>query len=174
MVRGFLFFTKYNTIKLMIKTSAIILKSTDLNETGKTLTVYSEKLGKITIQAKGVKKVESKLRGHIESISYVQLILIEGKNSLILKDAFLLNQFLNIKKDLKKITTAKKIADLIDEAMAGEEKDEDIWKLILETFTMLDVGNVGNVGNVIMTFEKKLINLLGYDSEHMREIENLY
>ena len=67
----------------MIKTSAIILKSTDLNETGKTLTVYSEKLGKITIQAKGVKKVESKLRGHIESISYVQLILIEGKNSLI-------------------------------------------------------------------------------------------
>ena len=75
---------------------------------------------------------------------------------------------------MKKITTAKKIADLIDEAMAGEEKDEDIWKLILETFTMLDVGNVGNVGNVIMTFEKKLINLLGYDSEHMREIENLY
>jgi DNA repair protein RecO (recombination protein O) len=158
----------------MIKTEAIILKTADQNETGRLLTVYSEKLGKINIQAKGVKKVESKLRGHIEAISYSQFILVEGKNSLILKDAFLLNQFLNIKKDLEGLKTAQKIADLIDEAMAGEEKDEDIWKLILETFTMLDVGNVGNVGSVIMTFEKKLINLLGYDSEHMREIENLY
>jgi DNA repair protein RecO (recombination protein O) len=158
----------------MIKTEAIILKTADQNETGRLLTVYSEKLGKINIQAKGIKKVESKLRGHIEPISYSQLILVEGKNSLILKDAFLLNQFLNIKKDLEKIKTAKQIANLIDEAMVGQERDDDIWKLILETFGMLDVVSVRNVGNVITTFEKKLIGLLGYDSEHMREIENLY
>lgn len=171
---GLLIFYKifYNTG--MIKTEAIILKTADQNETGRLLTVYSEKLGKINIQAKGIKKVESKLRGHIEPISYSQLILVEGKNSLILKDAFLLNQFLNIKKDLEKIKTAKQIANLIDEAMVGQERDDDIWKLILETFGMLDVVSVRNVGNVITTFEKKLIGLLGYDSEHMREIENLY
>ncbi len=153
----------------MIKTEAIILKTADQNETGRFLTVYSEKLGKINIQAKGVKKVESKLRGHIESISYAQLILIEGKNSLILKDAFLLNQFLNIKKDLEKIKTAKKIADLIDEAMAGEEKDEEVWKLILKTFEKLDTENVE-----INKFQEQLISLLGYDPEYMHAIENLY
>jgi DNA repair protein RecO (recombination protein O) len=153
----------------MIKTEAIILKTADQNETGRLLTVYSEKLGKINIQAKGVKKVESKLRGHIEPISYVQLILIEGKNSLILKDAFLLNQFLNIKKDLEKIKTAKKIADLIDEAMAGEEKDEEVWKLILKTFEKLDTENVE-----INKFQEQLISLLGYDPEYMHAIENLY
>jgi DNA repair protein RecO (recombination protein O) len=156
----------------MIKTEAIILKTTDQNETGRLLTVYSEKLGKINIQAKGVKKVESKLRGHIEAISYVQFILVEGKNSLILKDAYLLNQFLNIKKDLEKIKTAKQIANLIDEAMVGQERDDDVWKLVSGTFKMLN--DVVEAQNVVIVFEKKLIGLLGYDSEHMREIENLY
>jgi DNA repair protein RecO (recombination protein O) len=156
----------------MIKTEAIILKTADQNETDRFLTVYSEKLGKINIQAKGVKKVESKLRGHIEAISYSQLILVEGKNSLILKDAFLLDQFLNIKKDLEKIKIAKQIANLIDEAMVGQERDNDIWKLILETFKILE--DIKDTKDIIIKFEKKLIGLLGYDSEHMREIENLY
>lgn len=153
----------------MIKTEAIILKTADQNETGRLLTVYSEKLGKINIQAKGVKKIESKLRGHIETISHSQLILIEGKNSLILKDAFLLNQFLNIKKDLEKLKTAKKLADLIDEALVGAERDEDVWKLILKTFEKLETDNIR-----INDFQKQLISLLGYDPEHIKEIENLY
>lgn len=156
----------------MIKTEAIILKSSDLNETGRNLIVYSEKLGKINIRAIGVKKTESKLRGHIEPISYCQLILVEGKNSLILKDAFLLDQFLHIKKDLGEITIAKKIADLIDEAIVGEEKDEDVWNLILKTFKDINVGRATSY--IVTDFEKKLIKLLGYDPEAMKEIENLY
>lgn len=159
----------------MIKTEAIILKSSDLNETGRILIVYSKKLGKISIRAIGVKKVESKLRPHIEPISYVQMILVEGKNSLILKDAILIDQFLNIKHDLEKMKIAKELVDLIDEAIAGQEQDEDVWKLILGTFKNLNnVENVGNVGDVINKFEKKLIQLLGYDPEHIKEIENLY
>jgi len=158
----------------MIKTEAIILKSVDLNETGRSLVVYTEKLGKINVQARGVKKVESKLRPHIEAISHNQLILVEGKNSLILKDAFLLDQFLNIKKNLEKIKIARELADLIDEAMAGQERDEDIWALILKTFKTLDE-NVGRATSyVVAEFEKKLIGLLGYDPEAMKEIENLY
>jgi DNA repair protein RecO (recombination protein O) len=156
----------------MIKTEAIILKSVDQNETGRFLTVYSEKLGKINIQAKGVKKVESKLRPHIEAISHTQFILVEGKNSLILKDAILIDQFLNIKKDLEKIKIARELAALIDLAMVGQERDEDVWKLILETFDDIDVGRA--TSHIVDKFQKKIIQLLGYNPEEMKEIENLY
>lgn len=161
----------------MIKTEVIILKSSDSNETGRLLTVYSEKLGKINIQAKGVKKVESKLRPHIEAISYSQLILVEGKNSLILKDAILIDQFLNIKKDLEKIKIAKELVNLIDEAMVGQERDGDIWTLILKTFKTLNSAEstfVASDATSVDKFQKKLIQLLGYDPEAIKEIENLY
>lgn len=157
----------------MIKTEAIVLKSSGLNETGRILCVYSEKLGKINISAKGVKKVESKLRGHIEPISYSQLILVEGKNFLILKDAVLIDQFLNIKKDLEKIKIAKELIKMIDEAIVGEEKDEDIWKLILHTFKSIENNKI-NLKSLISDFQHHLIKLLGYDPEEVKNIENIY
>ena len=158
----------------MIKTEAIILKTADLNETGRLLTIYSEKLGKINIRAIGVKKLESKLRYSIEPISYVQFILVEGKNSLILKDAVLIDQFLNIKKDLGKIKIAGKLVDLIDEAIVGEEKDKDIWQLVLKTFQDIDNTESAFAEASADKFEKKLIKLLGYDSDSTRSIKDLY
>jgi len=156
----------------MIKTEAIILKSADSNEVDRLLTIYSEKLGKINISAKGVKKLESKLRYSIEAITYVQMILVEGKNFLILKDAFILDQFSNIKKDLEKIKIAKELVDLIDEAIVGEERDEEIWKLILGTFKKINSENITN--REVSDFKNRLIGLLGYNPDEMKEIENLY
>ena len=157
----------------MIKTEGIILKSVGSNEVDRLLTVYSEKLGKINVQAKGVKKVESKLRGHIEPISYSQLILVEGKNFLILKDAVLIDQFLDIKKDLKKIKIAKELMKMIDEAIIGEEKDEDIWKLILHTLKSIENDKI-NLKSLIFDFQHHLIKLLGYDPEEIKNIKNIY
>lgn len=157
----------------MIKTEAIILKSADSNEVDRLLTVYCEKLGKINISAKGVKKPESKLRYSIEPISYVRMILVEGKNFLILKDAIIVDQFLKTKKELDKIKTAKKLAESIDQAIAGEEKDEDIWKLIALTFKSINNSKVV-LKSVISDFSKNLIKLLGYDPEEMKNLNDLY
>jgi len=158
----------------MIKTEAIILKSVGSNEVDRLLTVYSEKLGKINVSAKGVKKIESKLRYSVEPISYVKMILVEGKNFLILKDAILIDQFLDIKKDLKKIKIAKELMKMIDEAIVGEEGDEDIWKLILGTFKLLDSVDPAYAKASVGKFQKKLIGLLGYDPEEVKNIENIY
>lgn len=147
----------------MIKTQGIILKEADLNEVDRLLTIYTKELGKIKVSAKGVKKLESKLRYSIEPISLVQLILVEGKSFLILKDSVIINQFLEIKKDLNKFKKVKEIVEIIDEAIVGEEKDEDIWKLILQSFKDLDVKD----------FKEKLISLLGYDPKEM-DLTDIY
>jgi DNA repair protein RecO (recombination protein O) len=157
----------------MIRTEAIILKSADSNEVDRLLTIYSEKLGKINISAKGVKKLESKLRYSIEPISWVQMILVEGKNNLILKDAVIKDQFLNVKKDLGKIKIAQKITDLIDEAIAGQEKDDDIWCLGLTTLRSLNEDKI-SLKSVIADFERNLIKLLGYNPEVMGELKDIY
>ena len=156
----------------MIKTEAIILKKSDLGEIDRILVVYTEKLGKVNVSAKGVKKLESKLRYSIEPISYVQMILVEGKNFLILKDAVIIDQFLNIKKDLEKIKIARELTEIIDEAIVGEEKDEQIWNLISTILKELDVGHTTSY--IKQNFQKNLIRLLGYDPEKMKDIKDIY
>ena len=157
----------------MIKTEAIILKSADSNEVDRLLTVYSEKLGKISISAKGVKKLESKLRYSIEPITYVRMILVEGKNFLILKDSVILNQFLETKKDPEKMKISRKLAELVDEAVFGEEKDESIWRLISFTLKSIDEDKI-SPKLAIADFQKNLIKLLGYDPEEMGNLNQIY
>jgi len=42
----------------MVKTEAIVLKSADLGETDRLLTIYSQELGKVVnVSAKGVRKL---------------------------------------------------------------------------------------------------------------------
>jgi len=156
----------------MIKTQGIILKEADLNEVDRLLTIYTKELGKVNVSAKGAKRLESKLRYSIEPVSYVQLVLVEGKNFLILKDAVIKNQFLKIKKDLEKIKIVKQMTEFIDEAIVGEEKDEDIWKLILTTLKNLNVG--GPILYIEKDFKKTFIRLLGYDPKQMKDLEDIY
>jgi hypothetical protein len=69
---------------------------------------------------------------------------------------------------------AKELVNLIDEAIAGQEKDEDIWKLVLQTFEDLNNINSTFAKASVDKFQKRLIQLLGYDPEQMQQIENLY
>jgi DNA repair protein RecO (recombination protein O) len=157
----------------MIKTEAIILKSADSNEVDRLLTVYSEKLGKVNVSAKGVKKLESKLRYSIEPITHTQMILVEGKNFLILKDSVILDQFLGIKKNPEKMKISRKIAELVNEAIVGEEKDEGIWKLVLFTLKSIDRDKT-SLESVVTDFQKNLIKLLGYDPEETGNLNEIY
>lgn len=148
----------------MHKTEAIILKSADLGEVDRLLTIYSKEFGKIRVIARGAKKLESKLRYHLEPFSYSQLILIEGKNFKIIKDAVLIDQFLSIHKDLKKTKIIYKIINLIDELIVGEEKDEEIWELILEVFKKPN----------FKYFRENLLKLLGYNPRQVKDLSDIY
>ncbi len=156
----------------MVKTKAIILKTADLGEADRLLTIYSKEFGKIRVIARGVKKVSSKLRYHLEPLSYSQFILVEGKQNKIVKDSILMNQFLSIKKDLNKVKTAYKIVDLIDQLIVGEEKDDNIWELILQVFKIISKKEENP--QIVEEFRNSLLKLLGYDPKHVKNLNDIY
>ena len=157
----------------MIKTEAIVLKTADLGEADRLLTIYTKEFGKIQVLAKGIKKLESKLRYNLEPLSYSLLILVEGKNFRIVKDAVLIDQFLSVRNDLEKIKIAYKIVDIINELIAGEEKDEDVWNLILETFMAIERDKI-YLNLVVSEFQSSLLKLLGYDPKSIKNLRDIY
>jgi DNA repair protein RecO (recombination protein O) len=156
----------------MIKTEAIVLKAADLGEADRLLTTYTKEFGKIQIAARGIKKAESKLRYHLEPLSYIFLILVNGKNLKIVKDAVSKDQFLSMRKDLERMEVAYKIVDLINELIVGEEKDEGIWNLTLQTFKNLNVED--KTIDVVKNFQDNLLRLLGYEPEFVKNLKDIY
>jgi DNA repair protein RecO len=59
-----------------------------------------------------------------------------------LTDALLIEKFKNLRKSFKRLSIAYRICEVLDKLIKGEERDERIWNLILETFKNLDNPNL--------------------------------
>lgn len=115
------------------KTKAIVIKEGEIGEADKLFTLYAESFGKITVLAKGIRKPKAKLRGGFQILNCISLEFIKGKNFFIATDAILTDDFLDVKKEIKKFRLGIYICNIIDSLIKGEEKDEKIWNLFFET-----------------------------------------
>ncbi len=120
------------------RTKAIVLKITNFKEQDKIIFFYTKELGRVDVLGKSIRKKQAKLRSFIQFPYYSEIDFIQGKNHKILTDVVLVNNFANLRKDLKKTIVAYKISSLLQYFIKEPEKDELIWNLLLETLSFLD------------------------------------
>lgn len=153
------------------KTEGVILGQTEIGEADKLLTVYSRDFGKITILAKSVRLLRSKLKGHLNTGAYLRLIFVQGADKLRLIDAqeLELNDYPVSSRPLFFSALA-----FLNRIIQGSEKDEMVWFLLLR---FLESGRVlGNVASASARkiFAARLLHRLGYVDENchpeLREI----
>ncbi len=98
------------TAPRVYQTEAIIIKRTKLGEADRILTLYTPQLGKLKAVAKGTRRPQSKLGGHVELLTHSRLMLARGRNLDIITQAQTINNFLPIKDNLERISFALYIA----------------------------------------------------------------
>jgi DNA repair protein RecO (recombination protein O) len=105
------------------RTEAIVLKAQDYGETDKLLTLLTPQVGKLRAVAKGVRKPNSRMGGHLDLFTRSNLFLARGRNLDIVTQAVALEHFTAMRHDLARSTYAHYVADLLDgftvEGMAG-------------------------------------------------------
>jgi DNA repair protein RecO (recombination protein O) len=152
------------------RTLGLILKKEDRGETDQLFTVYTKDFGKLEILGKAIRKITSKLRSGADIFYLSGIEFIQGKAHKTLTDAILIENFKNLKKDLGRLKIAYKIAEVLDDLVKGEEKDEEIWQLILDTFKKLDNSLIFATNYFLIRyfFIWNLLSILGYEPEIYR------
>ena len=153
-------FTHYRTLGL-------ILKKENRGETDQLFTFYTRDFGKIEILGKAIRKISSKLRSGADIFYLSEIEFIQGKAYKTLTDAILIGKFENLRKDLKRLAVAYKISEVLNDLVKNEEKDEKIWRLILETFDKLDNLSLFPVNYFLIYyyFLWNFFSILGYAPE---------
>lgn len=146
---------------MLYETQGIIIKKTNLGEFDRLLTVYTKDFGKILVRAKAVRKNQAKLKGHLELFLHSHLIFAQGKNLDIVTNAEIIEDFPYLHQRLPCLAAAYYLAELVDKLIAGPEKDENIWPLLLLGFENLNRPGV-EIKLLISNFENKLLEFLGY------------
>jgi len=116
------------------RTLGFILKKTDRGEADRVFTIYTRDFGKLELLAKGERKIASKLRGGLELFFLSEVEFIQGKNYKTLTDAILIDNFKNLRKDLKILGVLYKISEVFDALIKEAEPDDKIWNLLKEVF----------------------------------------
>lgn len=142
------------------KTEGIVIKRRNYNEADRIITVFSRRNGKINIKALGVRKITSRRSSHIELLNYSIFSLYQGKNISTLTEVDSLNNFSDIKRDLKKIAAAYHICELIDGLCAENQESEAIFNLL--TNTLNKISNNFNLKEAVYEFEIELLGILGF------------
>lgn len=148
------------------RSQGFVFKKNEKGESDQIIFVFTKEFGKLNILGKAIRKNASKLRGGAELFCLSDIEFIQGKSQKTLTDAVLIDNFLGIKKSLKKTRLTYQVIDILDSLTVNEEKDEKIWQLLNEVFCKLNDWKVENSLNIIYYyFFWNLASVLGYHPE---------
>lgn len=141
------------------KTEGVILKRRDFGEADRILTVFTLHKGKLSILARGVRKITSRRAGNIELLNRSVLFLHQGKNFHILTEAETIDTFPALKEDLTLSTYAFHIVELIYKMTAENQENRSLYENLVAVLHRL---MIKPRQLLVRAFEVKILSILGF------------
>ena len=141
------------------KTEGIVLKRRNFGEADRILTVFTKQRGKISVLAKGVRRITSRRAGNVELLNRVSIFLHQTKGMPILTEAESLETYSTIKQDLKLSSVAFHILELVDKLTAENQESPKLYQDLVEVLKRLE-SSPRQI--FIRAFEVKILSLMGF------------
>lgn len=139
-------------------TDGLILKRSNFGEADRIITALTNRFGKISIVAKGVRKIKSRRAGNVEVLNLVKLHLFKGKN-YTLTEAEAYETFPILKENLILSTAAFHIIELVDRLVPEEQKNDRLFELTVAALKLMQE-NPRQI--FIRAFEVKILSIIGF------------
>jgi DNA repair protein RecO (recombination protein O) len=144
-----------------INTQAIILRRTDYGEADRILTLLTPDYGKLSLIAKGVRRIKSKLAGGIELFSISDISFIRGRSDLgTLVSTRLLTHYGTIVSDVTRTMLGYNLIMQLHKA-TEDEPDAGYFTLLHQSFAALDDITI-DTELIAVWFTMRLLQLDGH------------
>lgn len=144
-----------------IVVDGIVLTRLNFGEADKIITIITPDHGKVSLIARGVRKIKSKLAGGIELFSVSTITYIAGKKNIsTLASTRLQIHYSHIVEDIDRTMIGYEVLKMIHKA-TEEVCEPGYYELLLKTFISLNDKHV-NPQLVVSWFMAQLLQLLGH------------
>lgn len=139
----------------------VVLRNINYSDADKIYTLFSREKGKISASGKGVRKINSRRGGNLDTLNQVSIGISEGTSGYkIITEAKTIKSFKELKSDLGRSVPAYYMVELIDRFFEDEQENGAVYRLVLEKLAKLE--NHIDKRFVVLSFEIELMKLLGY------------
>ncbi len=147
---------------MILKTEGIVLKTFDLRETSRIAIFFTKEYGKVSGVLKGIRKDHKKFGSSVDRFSVNFIVYYQYRNSdlHLISHCDLKSYFYPIRQDLKKSLAASYILELVNMIMPPEEKNEKIYRLMMDFLESLETAADPNL--LVHFFQIKILSLSGF------------
>ncbi len=144
-------------------TDAIVLRRRDFGECDRLLTVFTPHAGKSRVVAKGVRRITSRMAGHLELFTHARLQLAKGRNLDIVTQCQTLAAFPNLRQDLNRVGQAHYLCELVDRLTPEHLENRPLFSLLLTSLQRLDGDQRPHLS--VRLAEMQVLRHLGYSPQ---------
>ena len=110
---------------------AIVLRVTDYNDRDALLTVLTQKHGKLTVKARGLRRKNSPLIAPCQLLAFGEFTLFEYKGQYTIKEAHSIELFSNLRRDLTKLSLGTYFAQVAEVLSQEDLPNPELQSLVL-------------------------------------------
>lgn len=102
------------------------------------VSLYTKERGRMELLARGARKINSKLKSHIEPLNHIEVMVAVGRNSQRLATGYSLHTWPEIRKDFNKTVLALTLIEVAEGLIELDEPDERIYGLFISWLNFLE------------------------------------
>ena len=110
---------------------AIVLRVTDYNDRDALLTVLTQKHGKLTVKARGLRRKNSPLIAPCQLLAFGEFTLFEYKGQYTINEAHSIELFSNLRRDLSKLSLGTYFAQVAEVLSQEDLPNPELQSLVL-------------------------------------------
>ena len=145
-----------------LSTTLLVLKKTKLGETDLIITGFSEEGVQVRAVAKGARRPGSKIGVHLELFSIARVLLHEGRNLGIVREAHTVISNEACRKDVMHSAGAAVIVELLDRVSADGDCEARLFPLAIEALRCLGAAPEEGIKLIAAATVLKIAAQLGY------------
>jgi DNA repair protein RecO (recombination protein O) len=142
------------------RVEAVVLRRIDFGEADRVLVLFTRERGKLPVVAKGVRRISSRMAGHLELFTQSELQLAKGANLDVVTQAETRNPFRAVREDLTRTSTAYLIAELTDALTEEALEQPELYDLLTATCRALCTTDDPRL--LAVHFQVQLLDLAGF------------
>jgi len=142
----------------------LVLRSTDVSDNDKLLTLFTAEHGKITVSAKGARSLKSRYMPVSQQFAYGEYTFSSKNGYKWLSDASLIESFFSLRRDLPRLALACYVASVAEQLALEGQPDDALLRLTLNTFFLLTKDKHA-LSHIKSVFELSAVSIAGFAPE---------
>jgi DNA repair protein RecO (recombination protein O) len=145
----------------LYKEQGIVLRTMNLGEADRIVTILTQGTGKIRAVAKGVRKTRSKFGARLDPFTHVDLLLYKGRELDIVTQADIITSFRELRGDYNRFTAGEMILEAADRVIEDREPNTRMFMLLLTSLRRL-IEPGSDTGTIADSFLLRMTSLAGF------------